>query len=238
MDREWMRAQLEEFARVADAASRSIDQSQDPAWIELRRQEFTAKRILEALARQFGGVDLKLVDFDTDPLSGASDARNAAQRGLGILGALEDVDERLRPDAPTLPADRLHPWVWEAARPLWDSKHYRAAVDAAARVINANTQTKIDRQDTSNTDLMNQAFSGRARPGQKYLRIQGDPTDRTIGNRNRALRPFAEGCFAGIRALAAHETGPDWDEQRALESLATLSILAGWIDECEVVIAS
>jgi hypothetical protein len=49
-----------------------------------------------------------------------------------------------------------------------------------------------------------------------------------------ALRPFAEGCFAGLRNPAAHEHGPEWDEQRALEYLAAFSILARWIDECRV----
>jgi hypothetical protein len=43
----------------------------------------------------------------------------------------------------------------------------------------------------------------------------------------------AAGCFAGIRNPASHEHGDDWSEQKALEYLAALSILARWIDECE-----
>jgi Protein of unknown function (Hypoth_ymh) len=66
--------------------------------------------------------------------------------------------------------------------------------------------------------------------------LTGDATaDRTLKNRSRALRPFAEGCFAGIRNPAAHEhSETDWTEQKALECLAALSVLARWIDECEV----
>jgi len=84
------------------------------------------------------------------------------------------------------------------------------------------------------TDLMNQVFTDRPKPGQAYLRLPGDPTDLTIKDRNRALRPFAEGCFAGIRNPAAHQHGPDWPEQRALEYLAALSVLARWIDDCDL----
>ena len=47
--------------------------------------------------------------------------------------------------------------------------------------------------------------------------------------------PFAQGCYAGLRNVAAHEHVPDWPEQRALQALASLSVLAGWIDECNVV---
>jgi hypothetical protein len=193
----------------------------------LRRREPTVKEILKRL-------DPSLADFVFDEVGGPYEARNAAQRGLGILEAMDDWAEKLAPDAPALRADQFHPWTWDAARTFWDSKHYRAAVDAAARSINAHTQTKVSRSDIFDTDLMNQVFTDKPKPGQAYLRLPGDPNDRTVQNRNRALRPFAEGCYAGIRALAAHEHGPDWTEQRALESLAALSTLARWIEECEV----
>lgn len=42
------------------------------------------------------------------------------------------------------------------------------------------------------------------------------------------------GCFAGIRNPATHEDRLDLTEQVALEQLATLSLLARWIDNCEV----
>ncbi len=154
-----------------------------------------------------------------------------------MLGNLDNRDEwaaNLAPDVPTLPADQLHPWIWGAAHTLWTSKHYREAVEAAAKAINAYTQTKVNRRDVFDTELMNQVFTDRPKPGQAYLRLPGDPTDLTIKDRNRALRPFAEGCFAGIRNPAAHQHGPDWPEQRALEYLAALSVLARWIDDCDL----
>jgi uncharacterized protein (TIGR02391 family) len=194
---------------------------------ELRQCEPTVKEVLKRL-------DPTLSEFKFDTVGGKDDARNAAQRALGILDRMDEWAANLEPDAPTLPADQFHPWVWQAARTFWDSKHYRAAVDAAANAINAHTQDKVGRRDIADNDLMNQIFTEKPKSGQTYLGLPGDPNDQTVKSRSRALRPFAEGCFAGIRNPAAHEHGPDWDEQKALEQLAALSVLARWIDECDV----
>jgi hypothetical protein len=37
-----------------------------------------------------------------------------------------------------------------------------------------------------------------------------------------------------MRNPASHEHGEDWGQQKALEYLASLSVLARWIDECVV----
>jgi hypothetical protein len=81
---------------------------------------------------------------------------------------------------------------------------------------------------------MNHLLGQNPRTGQTILRLPGDPTDPTVQSRNRALRAWADACFAGIRNPAAHEYGDDWDEQVALEYLASLSVLARWLDECVV----
>jgi hypothetical protein len=243
VDREWMHARLTEFSDAAGEYTRIEDAyingdkagfdraQQDGRAVNLRRQEPTVREILSVL-------DERLLDnvyqLEFRLRGGAVKLRDAAQRGLGILDDMDEWEERLAPDGPTLSADGFHPWVWDAARTFWASQHNRAAVDAAARAINAHTQAKVGRRDIFDTYLMNQVFTDKPKSGQSYLRLPGDPNDRTVQNRNRALRPFAEGCYSGIRALAAHEHGPDWTEQRALEALAALSILAHWIDECEV----
>jgi uncharacterized protein (TIGR02391 family) len=232
MNREWMRQQLEDFSSLVD---RYLQTKRPGEYIgneqvrqQLFRSEATVKKILHTL-------DPKLTEeFNLDQMAGEAMARNQAQRGLGILAAMDEWAVNLAPAAPVLPADQFHPWVWDAARTYWDSEHYRAAVDAAANAINAHTQTKIGRREVFDTDLMNQVFTDKPKPGQAYLQLPGNLTDQTVKSRNRALRPFAEGCFAGIRNPAAHEHGPDWDEQKALEYLAALSILARWIEECVV----
>ena len=217
---------LETYLDVLDrfgAISNPWSKQAEPLLSELQLREPTVKQIL-------GQLDPGLSNFVLEAFggnnAGVSAVRGCVQRGLGILADQDDWAIKLAPDAPVLPADRFHPWVWDAARTFWDSRHYRKAVDVAANAINAHTQAKVGRNDIFDADLMNQAFTDKPKPGQAYLRLPGDQADQTIRNRNRALRPFADGCFAGIRNPSAHEHGPDWDERKALEYLATLSVLA------------
>jgi hypothetical protein len=82
-----------------------------------------------------------------------------AERGLGVLADREEVAARLVPDAPVLPADEFHPWVWNSARTLWESHHYRQAVQAAATTLNAKIQDKVQRRDISDAKLVQEVFS-------------------------------------------------------------------------------
>src|SRR4029453_1610350 len=75
----------------------------------MHRLEPTARAVLRAL-------DPDLANFNLDDLAEEYEGIKAADRGLGMLADLDDVASRLRPEAPTLPADQLHPWVWDAAR--------------------------------------------------------------------------------------------------------------------------
>lgn len=231
MNREWIGDELESFI---DLCNKYIDEKNSVGGqvprnltMEIHLREPIVRKIIETLNPSL------LEDFDIKVSIPKS--RNAALRAAGFVEKMDEWAEHLSPDAPSLPADQFHPWVWDSARTLWESKHYRVAVEAATNAVNAFTQTKVERRDISGTELMNQAFTDKPKPGQKVLRYPGDPLDETVKNRNRALRPFAEGCFAGIRNPATHEHGPDWDEQTALEYLAALSVLARWIDKCDVI---
>ncbi|HEU5475671.1 MAG TPA: TIGR02391 family protein [Actinophytocola sp.] len=232
MNRQWMREQLEAFSELVDRYLQTRRAEGGIGNKELRQQLFraeaTTKKILHLLEPTLAE------NIDLGPLTGPAYARNQAQRALGILDDMDEWATNLAPDSPTLRADQFHPWVWTSASTLWDSKHYRAAVHAAATAINAYTQTKVGRTDIADTELMNAVLTDKPKPGQVFLQLPGDPNDQTIKTRNRALRPYAEGCFAGIRNPAAHQHAPEWDEQMALEYLAAFSILARWIDGCVV----
>jgi hypothetical protein len=65
--------------------------------------------------------------------------------------------------------------------------------------------------------------------GKARLRCPGDPRNPTVQSRQHGALPYAIGCFFAIRNPATHEQG-EWDEQTALECLASFSVLAGWID--------
>ncbi len=153
------------------------------------------------------------------------------QRVKTVLHRQEEILEKLGDNAPQLNAGRLHPWIWDGARSLWQSRHYRDAVRTACVKLNAETQNKTGRSDITETDLFNQVFSADPpKPGQPRLRVMPDDSSKTFTSVHRGIRCFAEGCYAAIRNPISHTLG-DLDEDRALEQLAALSVLARWVDE-------
>lgn len=159
-----------------------------------------------------------------------------ALRAIGVHELGAEARKRMRPDSPDLIADQFHPWVWDAAAPLWYAGSRQEAIHAAARSVNARLQQKLGRHDDSDSSLVREAFShSDPSPGHPRLRFPGD--DRTSlawRSRQNGGKDLGAGCFEGIRNLAAHEDGLDLTEQVALEQLAAFSLLARWIEECEV----
>ena len=149
--------------------------------------------------------------------------------------------------APTLATERFHSWVWDAARNLWTSKNYREAVGTAAASVEKQTQVKLDRGNLSGADLYTQAFKVDKigdMPDGRRLRFPGLDELTEDGKRNQSWTSahegamhFGRGCAQGIRNLSAHGTD-DLPEQEALEHLAALSVLARWVDACQVVKSS
>jgi len=85
--------------------------------------------------------------------------RAAAIRALVEIEQAEEIAEKLGDNAPVLSAAGMHPWAWEAARSLWQSGHYGEAVRAATVKVNAELQNKLGRRDSSETALVQEAFS-------------------------------------------------------------------------------
>jgi hypothetical protein len=161
--------------------------------------------------------------------------RDRVLRAIGIHELGAEARRRMRPDSPDLVADQFHPWVWEAAAPLWYAGSRQEAVHAAARSVNARLQQKLGRRDVSESSLCREAFSLDApASGRPRLRFAGDRSSDTWCSRQQGGMQFGAGCFAGIRNPAAHEDHLELGEQIALEQLAAFSLLARWIDECTV----
>jgi uncharacterized protein (TIGR02391 family) len=128
----------------------------------------------------------------------------------------------------------MHHVIWDAAAQLWMDGHYRRAVDTAAIFLNAHVQARVSRTDVSGVDLMNQVFSkDPAKEGKLRLRWPGRADDETTKSMSEGLRQLAPGVFKTVRNPAAHLTD-ELTPQAAGEQLAVLSMLAGWIDACEV----
>lgn len=157
-------------------------------------------------------------------------------RAMGIHEFGEEARRRMRPDSPDLTADQFHPWVWEAAAPLWYAGSRQEAVHAAARSVNARMQQKRGHHNKSDAALCREFFSlDKPAPDRPRLRFPGyTHADLTLRSRQQGAMEFGAGCFEGIRNPAAHEHGLVLSEQVALEQLAAFSLLARWIDECEV----
>lgn len=158
--------------------------------------------------------------------------REAAIRTKEELLRREEVRTNLGDDAPQISASSLHPWVWSGAESLWQSGHYRSAVEDAAKKVNAETQNKVGRRDVSETKLFQEAFSTDASvPGKSRLRRMTDDGSDTYRSMQRGAMALAEGIFVGIRNPFGHATPQEIDEQTALEYLASLSVLARWVDD-------
>jgi hypothetical protein len=96
-------------------------------------------------------------------------------------------------------------------------------------------KSRTKRNDVSSTSLWRETFSDRApQMGKPRLRWPGDPADQDVITMTSGLLSFAPGVQMTIRNSAAHGLG-ELDEQVALEQLATLSLLARWVDECDLI---
>lgn len=165
--------------------------------------------------------------------------REAAVRARAQLVREQEINDNLGENAPELFAAELHTWIWSGAKSLWQSWHYREAVEGAIKKLNAETQNKVGRRDLSETDLFKQSFSlDDPKLGKARLRRMKDDGSDTYRSVQRGAMNFAEGVFAGIRNPLSHEADQELSEQQALEYLATLSVLARWVDKSEVEAAS
>lgn len=161
--------------------------------------------------------------------------REAANRAIAQLEREEELRERLGNNAPVLNAARLHPWVWESARSLWQSRHFREAVRAASVKLNAETQNKRGGRDLSETALFQMAFSAdEPTPTRPRRRSPSDDGRKTALSIRRGIMAFAEGCFAAIRNPTSHDVQDEVPEHEALEQLATFSVLARWVDRATI----
>lgn len=157
--------------------------------------------------------------------------REVAHRALAQLEREEEITRHLGEAAPNLNAAQMHLWVWDGARSLWTSRHFREAVSAAAVKVNAETQNKVGRNDLSETKLFQEVFSLRdPEPKKPRLRIMPNDGSDTYKSIHEGAIAFATGCYRAIRNPAAHVPLNELSEPEALEQLAAFSVLARWVD--------
>jgi hypothetical protein len=242
IDIEWARKELDQFISLTRLV-RTPDPPGTTFLMDTRRPAGSSDDIIAAAQLIDQVLDHVIPNWRAD-IPESSDhrwqqRREACQRAIVVLERRAEIAEKLGDDAPQLSASTMHPWIWEAARSLWQSGPYREAVGAAARQVNAETQNKVTRRDVSESDLFVQAFSDDApKPGAPRLRLPAQDQDgKTAKSVRRGVRCFAEGCYAGIRNPVAHEQG-ELSQDEALEQLAAFSVLARWVTSAKIVKAS
>ncbi len=223
---EWL-MKLEDFQRVYgiynDAGSEELDD-----WFKQRQP------LLQRIGTMFGiqpnGFGRYTGGGETRPWIGTRDSL------LRLRGELSQHEERKRlfPEAvgPRARADQFHPWVWDAARHLWDGEHRRAAVGNAATALEVMLKAKLGREDVSGAKAVGEAFSleppALGRPRLRFPELT-DATSERWRSAHLGAMHLGQGCFEGIRNWTAH-TLEEADEQTALEYLAALSVFARWVD--------
>ena len=162
--------------------------------------------------------------------------RTASIRARTQLTRYAELAENLGDYSPRLSASALHPWIWEAAKSLWQSAHYRQAVGQAAIKLNAEAQNKAGTRKHSERELFDIVFSGDRvpKPGMPRFILPDDDEGKTADSYRRGVRAFAEGCFGAIRNPASHDLQNELSEHEALEQLAAFSILARWVEQSTV----
>ena len=165
-------------------------------------------------------------------------SQTSTMRLAGILDQQETREALFEPTGPRLQADRLHRWVWDAAKNLWDDGHYGPAVHDSTKAVERHTQIKLNRLDLDGKDLYAQAFSTKdpevGAPRLRFTEIDKTKQLKRWTSAHEGAQYLGMGCAQGIRNPQAHGTD-DLDEQEALEELAALSVLARWVELSELV---
>ncbi|MFE9688014.1 TIGR02391 family protein [Streptomyces sp. NPDC006285] len=230
MNRDWVIKEIEKFLRLsARLASSGGGWQYSGTTAEIVAAAYSVEKIADRLVPDWRSSIRK------SPSSKWEQLHEAAQRAKTAVDRDSEIGEMLGDDAPRLSAGHLHPWIWDAARSLWQSGHYRDAVRIASVKVNAETQNKVGRSDLSETKLFNEVFSEKSpEPGKPRLRVVPDDGSPTFSSVHRGVRAFAEGCFAAIRNPASHTLQSDLPADHALEQLAAFSVLARWIDDAQL----
>lgn len=161
-----------------------------------------------------------------------------AKRCLFEIARGEEIRQYLAFDeGPSLIADDLHPWVWQAAASHWASDAHRAAVWAAGINVNSRIQKKVGRYDLSESKLIQEVFSTKQpEPGKPRLRLCDDTNADLFKDMHVGAINFGNGLYMAVSNVVNHidPERHDMTPQEALEALAAFSLLARWVDGADV----
>ncbi|MCI1019385.1 hypothetical protein HWD99_12180 [Microbacterium sp. C5A9] len=243
MDEQWVKERLEWWIETARAARVSgyyngknttygFTRADNRHYGELRDASAQVHAIIK---RVLGRTDVPSMMNRSDKSYFLEEGIEFAEHALAVVKTRAETRAKLGTNAPTMKADALHPTIWKAASGRWESGHYSDAVQRAATALSGHVKDLTGRYELGDGDLVSQAFSpSPAQEGKPRLRWPGNDDDLTVKSMRVGILNMAQGVFSAIRNVTTHTTD-DLPKQEALEQLATLSILARWIDKCELV---
>jgi hypothetical protein len=231
----WVKHANASRVNLANSGGRQAYAKATNAEVEnLRGREDQTRRVLARALNLKASPEI-LKSFDTGRYVVVSAGVELCETAIGRLRTDDETRAILGSSAPTMAADALHPTIWDSASKRWDAGHYADAVQRAATFLNAELQSRTGRTDLADTALMRAAFSLEAPTAERpRLRWPGPDDDLTVKAMRVGILNYSQGVFSAIRNPATHSTG-DLGRQEALEQLAALSMLARWIDQCELI---
>jgi uncharacterized protein (TIGR02391 family) len=150
----------------------------------------------------------------------------------GLIARLREKREDLQAgDTPT-PSTyfeklNLHPRISGVARDLFLDGHHFEAVFAAAKALVNFVKERSGRHDLDGAPLMRAVFSKNS-----PVLAFNDAKDQTDGDEQEGLMHLFEGAVLGIRNPGGHSF-PEGSEQRAIEYISLLSLLAYLVQEAK-----
>lgn len=169
------------------------------------------------------------------PILEAKNILDVATMMIGRLNAMADKAEAGLDTGPDFGVGALHPIIWGAARSRWQDGYPEDAVQRAAEALVNHVRTITGRRDVEASALWQETFSDRKpQPGKPRLRWPGDSTHLDVKSMNDGLRGFSAGVQKTIRNPTSHPGEDQLDVQGGLERLATLSLLARWVEQCSL----
>lgn len=152
-----------------------------------------------------------------------------------LLARLEHAEEleELTAGLSVNPVQRLHDRIWRSAEGRWLDEDYDGAVDNAARELFQHIRSRLGAADGDGTELAQSAFSANPpKPGEPRLRpmIPAGFAESSAMSFRDGVLAIARGCALALRNVHTHER-PGIDQEEAYEKLATLSLLARWVDD-------